>query len=154
MPGSSDVVNAPIVLLGLPDLLCVKSVQDLVQQLPNFLVAAIPTSITNVIIGAAEPLDTQRSSFWIRTSNSGGFIGFYLFTGGSWQQIFPVPNGIQAVFRNSGDSIAPPPGYTRLDNLSPLIMDPATVAALQTTWIPDGAAPGEYLYYQALFTGF
>lgn len=154
MPQSSDVVNAPIAVLNLPDLLCVKDLREFLSVLPNYLVALIPTSVTNVIISPSQPLEGERSSLWIRLSNSGGFLGFYVFTGGQWTAIFPVPNSVIAIFRNPGDPTTPPAGYTRLDDLSGVVMDPTIVTAREATWVPDTSMPGEYLFYEALFTGF
>lgn len=146
-----DVVSAPIGIINLPDNLCVSSLKDFLVQLPQWIVALIPTSITNVVVGNVQPLDSQRDSLWLRQNNSGIFIGFYVFSGGTWVQIFPMPNQIFPRWRATTDPTAPPTGYTRIDNVAGV--PAAVVTQLQTQWVVDAGNPGFYLRDDNLYTG-
>ncbi len=149
---SNDSIDAPIKLFNLPDLACVNTIQELISLLPNYLVASIPTSITNVIIGNVQPLDTQRNFIWFRKDNAGNFIGIYVYSGGIWVPMYPVPNQIFPRWRVSADPITEPTGYTRLDNVAGV---PASViSARMADWVVDPSNPGYYLYYEVCFTGF
>lgn len=152
VPGPT-VISAPIALLSLPDLACFKSAQELIAALPQFLVAQIPIGeITNVIVSNVQPLDTQRDSIWFRKDNSGNFIGIYVYSGGTWQQMYPMPGQIFQRYRNTTDPTTDPVGYTRLDLAAGI--PPTVVTALQATWVADPGNPGFYLYDQQVFTGF
>lgn len=149
---SSDVVDIPLKVLNLPDLLCVKNITDLVQQLPNFLVGQAPTSITNVVVSNVQPLDTQRDSVWFRKDNAGNFIGIYVYSNGTWQQMYPVPGQMFRMYRNPDDPVTIPVGYTRFD-LAPGI-DPTLYTFVIATWMPDPVLVGEYLIFDVIFSGF
>lgn len=148
----SSVVDIPLKVINLPDLLCVNSLVDFLQQLPNFLVGAAPTSITNVVVGNTQPLDSQRDTIWFRQDNAGNFIGIYVFSSGTWQQMFPMPGQIFPHWRTSTDPTADPVGYTRVDNATGVPL--AVVTQLMTQWVADGANPGYYLRDDLIFTGF
>lgn len=85
----NDII-APLELIGFLDGTCFESIQDFLTQLPNYLVAKIPASITNVIVGPFQPTDTQRDSIWFKTDNSGAFVGIYAFSSGTFTQVFPA----------------------------------------------------------------
>lgn len=149
---TNDTVDAPIKLLNLPDLACVNTIQELISLLPSYLVASIPTSITNVVIGNIQPLDTQRNTIWFRKDNAGNFIGIYVFSAGVWAPMYPVSNQIFPRWRVSSDPVTEPVGFTRLDNTPGV---PASVVtARMADWVADGLNPGYFLYYEVCFTGF
>lgn len=147
----ANIVVAPTALLNLPDLSCFTSFQEFLAALPQFLVALVPTNITNVVIGNIQPQDTQRNTLWVRKDNSGTFIGLFVYSSGIWSPIWPVPNGVYGTWRLSTDPFGPPAGYTRLDNV--VGVPPAVVAARIATWTVDGANPTEYLFYEVQYTG-
>lgn len=147
-----DVVDIPLKVINLPDLLCVKSLTDLVQQLPTLLVGQAPTSITNVVVSNIQPLDTQRDTVWFRKDNAGNFLGIYVYSNGTWQQMYPVPGERFMLYRNSTDPTTIPPGYTRFDDVPGI--EAAVVTAEVATWTPDASNPGYYLRYSVVFTGF
>lgn len=147
-----DVVDIPIRILNLPDTLCVNSLLEFLQKLPEFLVGQAPTSITNVVVGNVQPLDSERDSIWFRKDNAGNFIGIYVFSGGTWQQMFPMPGQVFPRWRTSTDPTSDPTGYTRIDNAPGV--PAAVVTQLMTQWVADGANPGYYLRDDQVFTGF
>lgn len=147
----SNFVDAPIAIINLPDNLCVNSLREFLQQLPQWIVTQVPTSVTNVVVGNVQPADSQRDVLWLRQDNSGIFIGFYVFSGGTWVQIFPMPNQIFPRWRKTTDPTAPPTGYTRIDNV--IGVPAAVVTQLQTQWVPDTGNPGFYLRDDNLYTG-
>lgn len=147
-----DIVDIPLKVLNLPDLLCVKSITDLVKQLPDLLVGQAPTSITNVVVGNIQPFDTQRDTIWFRKDNAGNFLGIYVFSNGSWQQMYPVQNERFMVYRNPDDPVTIPPGYTRFDEMAGI--DPTVVAAEMASWTADPVLPNEYLRFSIIFSGF
>lgn len=147
-----DVVDIPIKVVGLPDLVCANSLVDFLNQLPNLIVGQAPTSITNIVVGNVQPLDTQRDTIWFRKDNAGNFIGIYVYSAGTWQQMFPMPGQIFPHYRQSTDPTTDPVGYTRVDNA--VGVPAAVVTQLQTQWVADGANPGYYLRDDVVFTGF
>lgn len=112
MSKESNIVSAPIAIKGDPTTACFTTVGDFIEALPNFLVAEIPTSITNVVISNIQPLDSQRTDIWFRLSNGGTFIGIYVFSDGTWIQMFPPPQGLFSMY---GDSRDVPKGYVLAD---------------------------------------
>lgn len=82
-------ITAPLKVLGIPETFCYENVTQFVQALATNLVAVIPTSITNVVVGNIEPNDTQRFSVWFRLNNAGTFVGIYVFSDGKWVPLFP-----------------------------------------------------------------
>lgn len=147
-----DVVNAPIAIINLPDTLCVSSLVEFLQQLPQWVVAQIPTSITNVVVGNVQPLDSQRDTVWFRKDNAGNFVGIYVYSAGTWQQMYPMPGQVFPHWRTSTDPTTDPVGYTRIDNA--VGVPAAVVTQLMTQWVADGANPGYYLRDDLVFTGF
>lgn len=102
--GQTRTVRGAIKIENLPDLSCFKSFKDFVQALPSFLALEIPVNITNVIVSNIQPTDSQRDSVWFRFSNSGTFVGIYVFSGGAWRQIVRVPAPNVEVIWTYGDS--------------------------------------------------
>lgn len=104
-----NVIKGALKSTGIPDSACFKNFADLLRNLPNYLTVEIPAEdISNVIISNQQPTDTDRNKLWVRRSNSGKFLGIFLYSGGSWIQAFPAP---QQVFILLGNSATPPPGY-------------------------------------------
>ena len=145
----SNTVDAPLVIKNLPDLACFTSVQELLQSLPQYLFAQIPLTITNVIVSNVQPLDSQRTSIWFRTNNSGLFIGIYVYSNGTWNQFFPAPNQLTRIYRTSNTAL--PEGYEEA-SVANTSLPLATINTLKTQWIMDPTNT----YFQVLdvvFTG-
>lgn len=149
MPTNPNVIAGALKLLSLPDLACFTSFGELLQALPDYLGIEIPNTITNVVISNIEPNDSQRSFLWVRYNAAGGFIGFYLYTGGAWTQVFPAPNEIILMY---GDSRSIPPGYQLADSSNPHITVPMETA-LQTLWVLDPTTT-YYIQFHVTFEGF
>lgn len=149
----TDIVRANIVLTGLPDTKCFTSWQDFIQDLPNILAAEVPSSVSNVVVSNVQPNSSQTTSVWFRTSNSGSFIGIYVFAQGEWHQIYPVnvDTGVPTtqIFWLYGDSANPPAGWTNTDTY--IGLSGAVKTALKAQWVLEGAT---YTYYSAVFSGF
>ena len=106
------VVDGALVPSGFPDTVCYTSFKKLLEDLPNFFKVQIPKSITNVIVSNVQPLEKDRNSIWFKLNNAGIFIGICVFSGGTWVQMFPVPNELPWIF---GDSREVPEGYALAD---------------------------------------
>jgi len=148
MSKESNVVSAPIAIKGDPTTACFTTVGDFIEALPNFLVAEIPTSITNVIISNIQPLDSQRMTVWFRLNNAGTFIGIYVFSDGTWIQMFPPPQGL---FWMYGDSRDVPKGYILADENNGAL-PPGLGLKLKTTWILDPTGTF-YIAFETTFVG-
>lgn len=133
MPDIIKIPNA-IKLQGLPDDTCFTTFAELLKALVEFMSLEIPASITNVVVSNVQPLDDQRNAVWFRMSNGGDFIGIYIFSGGTWIQIYPVP-GVQFL-RIAGDSTLPPAGYV-LGNDPSLGLTAAQIAHIEGQWLLD-----------------
>ena len=144
----SDVVLADLRSIGLPEGYCLTTVQELMSTIANNFKAVVPKSITNVLVSNQQPTSTERDSIWFRQSNSGTFIGIYVFDGTTWQQVFPGPG---AITRINGNSATPPAGYEVITNTK-VGFNAADVTALQAENLPAGPAPRRV--YWATFVGF
>lgn len=114
---SDDSVEGVLKITNLPDLACFESFEALLLALPTYLKVYIPPSITNVVIGNTEPSDAERNYLWIKRNNAGDVVGFYLFSGGEWNQFIPTPGAVTTVV---GNSTNPPVGYVTTDNANTL----------------------------------
>lgn len=149
MPIGVDVVRGAIRLDGFQEGRCFTSWADFVAALPGMLAVEIPTGITNVTIGNQTPSDTDRDHLWLQTDGSGSFLGFYIYTAGAWQQIYPAPNQLFLMY---GDSRSPPPGYTVATD-DPNI-SASMLANLQKVWTLGGTSPDWWTVFHATYTGF
>lgn len=72
-------------VLSLPETFCFTGTAgDILIQIANALAVDLPDSISNVIVSASEPVDTQNTAIWVRTDNSGTFIDLYVVSVGQW----------------------------------------------------------------------
>jgi len=133
MSDESNSVEASVQITGLPDGTCFESFGELLQALPQYLQVLIPNNITNVIVSNTQPNATQRDYVWFRKSNGGVFIGIYLFSDGTWRQLFPVPGQIYRIA--GGDSRDPPAGFILTDDAGNLTQ--AEKDHLKTSWLFD-----------------
>lgn len=148
MPITPDVVEGSLKIKGLPDLACFTSMLDFLKALPTYYGIEIPNSITNVIVSNVEPLDTQRDFIWFRRSNSGSFLGIYLYASGSWKQAFPAP---QQIFWMYGDSRDVPDGYLLVGPDNPNFTA-GEVTAYEAKYIADPTNT-YYVYFATTFEG-
>lgn len=130
---NNDVIRGAIKIDGNLDVCCFTSWADFVKALPGLLTVEIPADSTNVTVGSQAPSSDQRNIVWIRTDNSGAFLGIYIFTNNGWQQVSPAPNEIVRMY---GDSRSVPTGYQLID-LSNSKFSSGEVSAIQATWIRD-----------------
>lgn len=149
MSNPANITIGSLVVKNLPDLFCFKDARDLISQMPTILGVEVPNSVSNVVVSNEEPSSSQTTSVWFRISNSGGFIGIYVFSQGKWQLIFPTPNGI---FWMYGDSTDIPEGYMLVDASNPAV-DPVISAALVATYIDDPTVTF-YIYFAVTWIGF
>jgi len=149
MSTPSFITKGKLVLQNLPDLFCFTDAKDFLTQLPNLLGVEVPADITNVIVSNTQPLDSQTTDVWFRISNSGSFMGIYVFSQGQWRAVFPYPNGVYWMY---GDSRTVPEGYALIDSSNAAVA-PAVTASLMTQYVPD---PGNtyFLYFAVTYVGF
>ncbi len=143
MPNSSGVVNGALVAVGNPDFACFTDFASLWKAIPQFFAVSIPSNITNVIVSNVQPTSSQTSYIWFRMSNGGQFIGVYLYSGGTWKQIFPAPG--QITWTTYGTAATPPPGYITTDDST---LNSALKAYLKSLWRSNGS--GSYDYYSII----
>lgn len=132
MPNESNASLAQVQIKGLVDETCFSSFQEFIQAIPSFLQVLVPRTVTNVTVSNVQPLDTQRDYVWFRRSNGGVFMGIYVYSEGTWRQVFPVPDGVTRIA--GGDSRNPPDGYISVED-SNLPSD--QIAHLMTSWLLD-----------------
>jgi len=116
MRANQNIIKVPLKINGLPDLACFESFEAFLQSLPEFLVGEISGSVTNVVISNQQPGEDERDKIWFRLTNSGTFIGVYVFSEGVWVQLFPPPNQVVWMY---GDSRNIPQGYRIVDATNP-----------------------------------
>lgn len=151
MPDTGSIVVGDLVLKALPELLCYKDFESFVKDIPNLFAVQVPSTITNVIVSNQQPTNSQTTSLWIRQSNSGSFMGIYVFAQGLWRQISPPPNQIVWLY---GDSSNPEPGYITTDDASGVQISAGVAAGLKAQWIAGNLAGPPYEYYSAIFVSF
>lgn len=144
----SDVVKGDLVVTNLPDLACFSTFAEFLAALPDFVSVEIPNSVTNVVVSNVQPTDSQTSYLWIRLTNSGAFLGLFVFSNGLWRQIYPVPNQLFRVYGLSNDI---PDGFQLATDSTAL--SSAQKTFLQGTWhlSPDTV---NYDIFDIVYVGF
>lgn len=145
----TDVIRGAIKLDNFLEGKCFTSWSDFISDLPNMLSVEIPTGITNVNIGNLQPSSSELDHLWIKTDGSGSFIGMFIYTTGSWRQIYPAPNQLFLMY---GNSTSIPAGYT-LASADPNI-SAAELANLQKVWTVLSTSPTVYSVFHVTYTGF
>lgn len=130
MPTNEDLVYGELQVIGIPDTYCFESAQQYYESIAKNFRPVFSRTITNVVISNVQPTEEERQSLWIRMSNGGQYIGQYVFSGTSWKQISPAPQGL---FRMYGDSRSVPEGY-KLADASNGKLTATQAAFLITTW--------------------
>lgn len=151
MPDTGSIVVGDLVLKALPELLCYKDFESFVKDIPNLFAIRVPSTITNVIVSNQQPTNSQTTSLWIRQSNSGSFMGIYVFAQGLWRQIAPIPNQIFWLY---GDSNNPPAGFKTTDDASGIEISATLAVALKAQWVAGNLAGPPYEYFSCVFDSF
>lgn len=152
---ASDVIQGALKILNLPDLSCYQSYQEAIQAIVANIGLEIPAGdLTNVVVGNQQPSNSQLDSVWFRRDNSGTFIGIYVYSGGEWVQIYPIPGPgtwFPFYYTSVGTSTPGeiPTGWDSVENFSGITAP--DLAALQASWIADGS--GGWRYLQIYWTG-
>lgn len=150
MPAKTDVVKGALKIQGLLEDLCFEDVKELIKALPQYLSVEIPSSISNVVVGVEQPGAGQRDNLWVRTANSGNFVGVYVYALGQWRQIIPVPVQLVRVY---GDSRNPPEGYTLATEAG--VLTESQKLYLKGTWHwHNDVADTYYDIFDVIYTGF
>lgn len=153
MSAPDNTVEGSIFIKNLPDTACFTTFIELLQALPGYLGVNVPDSITNVIVSNVQPNSSQTTVLWIRTSNSGNFLGIYIFAAGTWKQIYPVPGQMfRIISKGTTDrSDNPPDGFI-------LVTDSPDYTVTQKNWVqstwhlsPDAV---NYDVFDVVFNGF
>ncbi len=149
----TDIINASLVIKSIPELACFETFTDLLKALPQYLGVEVPASVSNVIVSNQQPSSSQTTSLWIRLSNSGSFLGIYVFSQGQWHNIYPIADdkNIQIEWFTSTDGTAPT-GWTLIDT-GDTTVDPAVVTQLLTQYVFDPTNTF-FIYAAFRFSGF
>lgn len=149
MATQSSIIGA-LKVIGNPEGECAtyQSFSELLAAIAQSLGVEIPNqSFSNVIISNVQPGSVDRDKIWWRMSNSGTFVGVYVFSNSTWVQVLPAP---QQVFWLYGDSANPPDGFS-FDAVATVFSAPVYTALITNNALPAGAGP--YEYYPALYVG-
>jgi hypothetical protein len=85
---ANDTLIGNLKLTGLPELACIKDINDLVAWIIDHTVVDFPGGITQgVVVGPIQPTDPAVTGIWIKTDSAGTFLGIFVFSGGSWIQV-------------------------------------------------------------------
>jgi len=149
MPGRlENKVRARLEVDGLPDNLNFTTLKNFFELLQKHVIVEIPDAISNVVISNIQPLDNQRDALWFRRSNSGSFLGAYVYSQGKWQQFFPAP---EAIYWMYGDSRDVPEGY------SLVTIDTPQMGTSTKEWIINQYKEHEseeyFTYFATIFVG-
>lgn len=144
----TSIIKGSVVVQGVPQEACFETFAQLLQSLGTYLSVEIAASaFSNVIVSNVQPGAADRGKLWLRLSNAGSPIGFYVYSATKWVQFAPAPNQVTWLF---GDSANPPPGWILMPDDGQRISN-ADYAVLIAMAIPAGAGP--YSYYPAIFVG-
>ena len=144
------VIKGAIKVQGVPESACFDTFAQLLDSLGKYLTVEIATSaVSNVIISNVQPSALDKDKIWFRRSNSGSFVGIYVYTGTKWIQVLPAP---QQVFWLYGDSSNPPDGFAFIQN-GDGTFTAAEYAILISQAIHINLTSADYCYYPAKWTG-
>lgn len=135
---------------GLPDGVCVNSFSEFIKLLEDYLVIEIPGTVSNVVVGVNQPAENERSKIWFRVDNSSSFIGIYVYSGGSWQKIYPLTG---QVFWVHGDSRNVDPGFKLIDENNSQFTA-AEANFFKSLYLPNPIDASFYTYFAVTYEGF
>lgn len=149
----ANIIAGDLVIKNIPENACYTSFTELLKSLPEYLGVQIPSTITNVIVSNVQPSSSQTTSIWFRYSNSGSFLGIYVFSQGAWHNIYPINSGDQIQIETfySVDGVTPT-GWTKVEAGDPLL-PPLVVTGIISRDVlsPDGTVTQ---LFSAYFSGF
>jgi hypothetical protein len=149
MSENNDVVQGVLKLIGSTDGQCWTNMDDFIRWFVSNVGVEIGTEITNIKVSSSAPTDAQRNYLWFRMSNSGSFIGIYLWGAGTWNLVWPL---VGQIIRMYGRSDQPPSGFAVADT-SAAGLPTAVVAMLQASWVLNSG--GTYWdLFDVVFVGF
>lgn len=144
----NDVVRG-LLVATVPERLCFNSMADLLRALPDLLSVEVPSSTGSLVVSSSDPGEDQRGKLWLRTTNSGGIIGLYVFQGGKWNPFYQFAPG--QVMWLYGDSANIPEGLLLIEAGDDVVPAPV-VAHLVPQYLPNGG--GGYSYFAVRYIGF
>lgn len=144
------VITGAIKFVDVPNDFCLTNITDLIKFIQKFGKIEFDASqVTNVVVSVDQPEIIQGLNIiWFKISNSGNFIGVFVYVNSQWLQMFPVPAGI---YRISGDSNNPPPGYTLITSTTPGFTA-AMVNHLESQWLRD-PTDSYWVIFDVVYTG-
>lgn len=150
----TNIASGTLVLRNVLETACFESLEDFVKQLTVLLGVEIDASkISNVVVSNEQPSDSQTTSIWFRISNSGNFIGMYVFAGGAWRVMYPVnTDHVTQIFWFASDDGSAPPGWEKITDTTPNIA-PGVIAALTAQYVQDPSNTYD-IYFAAQYIGF
>lgn len=135
---------------GIPEYECLISLDDLLKLLEKHLQVEIPDTIGAAVVSVNQPAENERSKVWFRVDNSGSFVGEYVYTGGSWQKIYPLTG---QVFWVHGTSLEVDPGFQLIDeNNNDFTPDEANF--FKALYKKDTLGGDFYTYFAVSYVGF
>lgn len=141
---------ATLRIKGVPEYECLTSFDDLLKLLEAHLQVEVPDSASAVIVSVNQPAENERSKVWFRVDNSGSFVGEYVYTGGSWQKIYPLTGQVFWVHDKSGNV---DPGFQLIDeNNSSFTSDEANF--FKALYRKDPGGGDFYTYFAVSYIGF
>lgn len=148
----SNVILGELILKNLPDGFCFTDAKDFVAQLPNLLGVEIPGTVTNVVVSNVEPTSSQTTALWVRLSNSGSFLGLYVFASAQWHQVYPIQDShVNQIFWLTSDDASVPEGFQKV-TLASTDVPPDTIPFIMSQYVQDSG--GNDIYFAATYVGF
>ena len=141
--------RAELKIDGLPEDYQYVDFKSFVEFLTKHLVVSIPSGITNVVISSTQPSENERESVWIRRNNAGSFVGMYIYSGGSWVQMYPAPK--QVIWMH-GLSSELPPGYRLIEEGHPDFSE-YQLSFFRNQYLQKEGTSDDYVYFAVTYTG-
>lgn len=156
MSDELNTILGSLVPIGNIDSLCLtgKSASELIIAITKFLGIELPQTITNVYISTTQPSSTSRSGVWFKLNSAAQFVGIYVFSDGTYRQMFPNPSGIFSTYGNSNDYLNLPTnktGYLLADENNNKL-PPGVGTHLKTLWTLDSTGQF-YIRFDTTFQG-
>lgn len=146
----SNDIPIPLKTIGLLDNICVTSITELIQLLPQLLIGSAPSTITNVVVGPNQPTSAQRDAVWFRTNNVPQFLGIYMFLEGEWTIVYPYENPVLWVYGNSTEIGN---GYVLVDENIPTSQIDSTTRAYIMSQYKTHSSGSYYTYFAVTLAG-
>jgi hypothetical protein len=141
---------ATVKIKGLPEFECPTTFKEWLVLLETYLEVTIPESVGAVVVSVNPPAENDRTKVWFRVDNSSSFIGIYVYTGGSWQKIYPLTG---QVFWCHGSSLEVDPGFKLIDENNPEYTA-AEANFFKALYLKDPLGGDFYTYFAVSYVGF